>query len=149
MSFLQIFGSSWLWQGSVVPYSKRYESSQYLTPQGQRSRSRIAPDTIKNAVPPFHSLPNCTKCTRMATVGVYLQEKIPENRGETLPPTPRTTNLGTAVGVTLSRLVQPRSTPRIRYLRHTHQFLDSLPRGTATAVPRFLALGVGGRGGSP
>jgi hypothetical protein len=70
-----------------------------------------------------------------------LQEKMPENRGETLPPTPRTTNLGTAVGVSFSRLVQPRSTPCIRYLRHTHQFLDSLPRGTATAVPRFLALG--------
>ena len=64
-SFLQIFGSSWLWQGSVVPYSKRYESSQYLTSQGQRSRSRIETDKIKldKAVQPFLSLPSCTKCT--------------------------------------------------------------------------------------
>ena len=44
--------------------------------------------------------------------------------------------IGNAVGVSFSRLVQPRSTPCI-------------PRGTPTAVARFLTLGVGGRGGSP
>ena len=52
------------------------------------------------------------------------------------------------VGVSFSRLVQLRSTPCIRYLRHTHQFLDSIPRGTPYdgktgfiwASPRFKVI---------